>query len=515
MAFDPNAAFKLSSTSTKPYHHRRIPCLPVCVVVGLVCILVFILVSIRSAPSQLRFGIVIDGGSSGSRIHVYGWRIGEGIVPEIDFAASGEMKVNPGLSAYAQEPERAGESLAGLLEFGKGHVPRDLWGETEVRLMATAGLRMVESETRERILESCRRVLRASGFRFRDDWATVIPGTDEGSYAWVAANYALGTLGGDPQETTGIIELGGASAQVTFVSSEPLPPEYARPLNFGERRYNLYSHSFLHFGQNAAQDSLQELLASEGLKSEHVHQGIYDPCTPRSYSHGLESGKLSAGVPSLQAEGNDVAHVMGNYSACRSLSLMLLQKEKDKCSFDECLVGSTFVPKLQGRFLATENFFYTSKFFGLGSLSSLSDLISSGKKFCEEDKLRLKRKYSTLSEEDFSRYCFSSAYIVAFLHDGLGIALDDDRISFVNQVDNVPLDWALGAFIMQGTSSPTAPYSWIPAINRDGMLVLLFLLIIAALMVFTMVAVSKCRNPQLKTIYDLEKGRYIVTRIHR
>lgn len=176
MAFDPNAAFKLSSTSTKPYHHRRIPCLPVCVAVGLVCILVFILVSTRSAPSQLRFGIVIDGGSSGSRIHVYGWRIGEEMVPEIDFAASGEMKVNPGLSAYAQEPERAGESLAGLLEFGKGHVPRDLWGETEVRLMVTAGLRMVESETRERILESCRRVLRASGFRFRDDWATVIPG---------------------------------------------------------------------------------------------------------------------------------------------------------------------------------------------------------------------------------------------------------------------------------------------------------------------------------------------------
>lgn len=39
-------------------------------------------------------------------------------------------------------------------------------------------------------------------------------GSDEGTYAWVAANYALGTLGGDPLETTGIIELGGASAQV-------------------------------------------------------------------------------------------------------------------------------------------------------------------------------------------------------------------------------------------------------------------------------------------------------------
>lgn len=41
-------------------------------------------------------------------------------------------------------------------------------------------------------------------------------GTDEGIYAWVAANYALGTLGGDPQKTTGIFELGGASAQVLF-----------------------------------------------------------------------------------------------------------------------------------------------------------------------------------------------------------------------------------------------------------------------------------------------------------
>lgn len=50
-------------------------------------------------------------------------------------------------------------------------------------------------------------------------------GSDEGMYAWVVANYALGTLGGDPQHTTGIIELGGASAQVflfSYLSSESL-----------------------------------------------------------------------------------------------------------------------------------------------------------------------------------------------------------------------------------------------------------------------------------------------------
>lgn len=37
--------------------------------------------------------------------------------------------------------------------------------------------------------------------------------------------------------------------QVTFVSSEPLPPEFSRAIKLGNVTYNLYSHSFLHFGQ--------------------------------------------------------------------------------------------------------------------------------------------------------------------------------------------------------------------------------------------------------------------------
>jgi apyrase len=105
-------------------------------------------------------------------------------------------------------------------------------------------------------------------------------GAEEGIYAWVAANYALGTLGGDPNDTTGIIELGGASVQVrclaccitlrnqssfsktcwvltvllffikqvTLVTGEPVPLEFSHVLKFGDVSYNLYSHSFLHLG---------------------------------------------------------------------------------------------------------------------------------------------------------------------------------------------------------------------------------------------------------------------------
>ena len=39
-------------------------------------------------------------------------------------------------------------------------------------------------------------------------------GEEQGISSWVAVNYALGNLGREAQETTGIVELGGASLQV-------------------------------------------------------------------------------------------------------------------------------------------------------------------------------------------------------------------------------------------------------------------------------------------------------------
>lgn len=95
-----------------------------------------------------------------------------------DFGEDGlaSMRVNPGLSSYAADPEAAGASLAELLEFGKQRVPKELWKHTEVRLMATAGLRLLEPGVQDRILDSCRRVLQASGFKFKSEWASVITG---------------------------------------------------------------------------------------------------------------------------------------------------------------------------------------------------------------------------------------------------------------------------------------------------------------------------------------------------
>lgn len=303
------------------------------------------------------------------------------------------------------------------------------------------------------------------------------------------------------------------------MSDDPLPPEYSRTVKYGNFTYNLYSHSLLQFGQNVAFDLLQESILTRGqeLATDSLQSGeLLDPCIPRGYTH--DTGTLNT-LPSSLAKKSGYLSALrpsGNFSECRSMSLTLLQRDKEKCSYSNCCVGSTFIPKLQGKFLATENFFYTSKFFGLGPQAFLSDLVIAGQRFCEEDWSKLKRKYYSLDEEDLLRYCFSSAYIVALLHDSLGIDLDDKRIGYANQVENIPLDWALGAFILQSTSSVDYEHSpSLASVIADDSKTLLLLFGVLLVLIFTGWVFSRCRKPQLKTIYDLEKGKYIVTRVNR
>lgn len=87
---------------------------------------------------------------------------------------------------------------------------------------------------------------------------------------------------------------------------------------------------------------------------------------------------------------------------------------------------------------------------------------------------------------------------------------DSSRIAYANQVENVPLDWALGAFILLNSSKLDMQHSnWIASSTALKLLFGIFLMSILVPWI------SKLRKPQVKTIYDLEKGKYIITRVGR
>jgi Golgi nucleoside diphosphatase len=88
-----------------------------------------------------RYAIIMDAGSTGSRIHVYEFimtGVGHIILRDELFE-----QLKPGLSAFAATPKAGALSLTPLLLSATKRVPRKLQPGTILALGATAGLRML------------------------------------------------------------------------------------------------------------------------------------------------------------------------------------------------------------------------------------------------------------------------------------------------------------------------------------------------------------------------------------
>eukprot|EP00951_Prasinocladus_malaysianus_P032041 scaffold309982_cov38-Prasinocladus_malaysianus.AAC.1 len=65
----------------------------------------------------VQYEIVIDAGSSGSRVHVFRYSFAPGsVMPELQFPDDA-LKITPGLSSFASRPGDAGDSIVPLVEF--------------------------------------------------------------------------------------------------------------------------------------------------------------------------------------------------------------------------------------------------------------------------------------------------------------------------------------------------------------------------------------------------------------
>ena len=169
---------------------------------------------------------MIDAGSSGCRAHIFRYGLlGSSSGSLYILPGHKSLKVRPGLSSFASNPEKAGESLQGLIDFMKQEVPEAEWAETPIWLKATAGLRMLDETTSTAILKSVQDFLgnpQQSPFFFRADFASIIPGVEEGAFGWISVNYMMKVIGPFRDKPTvptadtayAVVEMGGASTQV-------------------------------------------------------------------------------------------------------------------------------------------------------------------------------------------------------------------------------------------------------------------------------------------------------------
>lgn len=197
---------------------------------------------------------VIDAGSNSTRLSLYAAGSGVTVTRVYRSPAS-----TPGLSSFAADTAAAGPGavqplLDGLREHlgGEGVDVADV----PVALLATAGMRRVKLDdpvAAREILASTRATLTASGFPLNAN--RILPDTQEGLLAWLDANANAGTLG-SPGKDIGIVEVGGASAQVAFRSPRPTGPGVST-VRVDGRELHVVAVSYLGLGNNESRTLMQ------------------------------------------------------------------------------------------------------------------------------------------------------------------------------------------------------------------------------------------------------------------
>uniref|UniRef100_A0A8C5MW59 nucleoside-triphosphate phosphatase n=1 Tax=Leptobrachium leishanense TaxID=445787 RepID=A0A8C5MW59_9ANUR len=285
---------------------------------------------------NLNYGMVIDCGSSGSRIFVYCWPRHNGNPHDLlDIKQMRDqnrktvvMKIKPGISEIANTPERASDYISPLLNFAAGHIPREKHKETPLYILCTAGLRILTESQQEAILEDLRTDIPVHyDFLFSDSHAEVISGKQEGVYAWIGINFVLGRFdhieeeddavvevnvpGSEDKEailrkrTAGILDMGGVSTQiayevpksVSFASSqqEEMAKNLLAEFNLGcdahetQHLYRVYVATFLGFGGNAARQRYEGIIYASTMEKNRLlgkqvgmspDAPYLDPCLP-------------------------------------------------------------------------------------------------------------------------------------------------------------------------------------------------------------------------------------------
>lgn len=174
--------------------------------------------SISADKPLIQYALMVDAGSTGSRIHVYKFN-NCGPTPELEdevFKMTEAKKGGSGLSSYDSDAEGAAKSLDVLLDVAVKSVPEAYQRCTPIAVKATAGLRKLGKEKSENILRAVRHRLETV-YPFpvvaeEKGGVEVMDGKDEGVYAWITANYLLGKIGGpDKTPTAAVLDLGGGS----------------------------------------------------------------------------------------------------------------------------------------------------------------------------------------------------------------------------------------------------------------------------------------------------------------
>ncbi|ESO08681.1 hypothetical protein HELRODRAFT_184057 [Helobdella robusta] len=417
---------------------------------------------------EYMYGAVVDAGSSGSRLYVYRWRTDylSKKEPLPTFQVIQNKKIEGGVSLVESDVEKLSGYLRPFIDLGKRTIPQKQHNVTNLYFMSTAGMRFLLEEKANRHIKMISNILANKSFspfvhkernvRILSDFIFLIPncighseaiifkGEEEGAFAWLSVNYNKKIFFEKDVKvlkTHGIIEMGGASAQIAFIPDGDIL-EGMFPINVAGITYRLYVHSFLHYGQEYAERWVNEhIKESKETCDQNKTNECSNPCYIRDFN------------VTIKIDVNDVHFVgSGDAGSCEKLLDLFVYTYQDRdwrCSPKPCSIGSVYQPSLPASmdFYGVGAFRYTYERFDLLSVGNHFDLDKADKivrQFCAMDVEEVKLKYPSPDHKYLTSPCLLGMYFTKLFNKAFKFPMDTKLIKIEKEID-----WTLGALLYE------------------------------------------------------------------
>ena len=463
-----------------------------------------------------RWGVILDAGSSGTRLHIYRWKDPAKVIKDADHDELHSLpklrtdkkwtkKIRPGVSTFGDKPSEVGtDHLQSLVDHALKVIPQDKIADTPIFLMATAGMRLLPKLQQAALVqEICSYLRRNTQFSLPDCdlHIQVIRGETEGLYGWIAANYLLGGFDhpeqhkhGQNHHTYGFLDMGGASAQIAFAPNTTEAEKHwddlkllrMRTMDGRPTEYKVFTATWLGFGVNQARESYVKELQDHYDATKN--REIPDPCMPKGLRTTLGGDLVSDSKP-----GNITLLGTGDFSQCLLETKPLLRKDAP-CEDHPCLLNGQHVPSIDfdvNHFVGVSEYWHTTHgvFGGKGDKAyDFTTYQQRVQEFCSRrwDDIETSVESRKVQNKEAQEACFKASWLLNVLHEGIGIpriglektptanvskgALESakekgfsEAFQAVDKIDDIEVSWTLGKMLLYAAGQvPPGRYRDLP-----------------------------------------------------
>ncbi|XP_061166201.1 uncharacterized protein LOC133175090 [Saccostrea echinata] len=415
----------------------------------------------RTCAKRFHYGVMIDAGSSGTRVRVYSWPERRSTFSTFNITEVFSQKLKPPLSSFQDRLDSVPEYMHNLTSIAESKVPSHFHNRSHLYLLATAGLRFLKEEKAKNLMNTVRRVLsdrRINEFIYSERSVRILSGEEEGVFAWITANSHNGFFSANKSLTKGfgVLEMGGGSTQITFLPEGPLLA-HMFTLRIAGRIYNLYSHSYLNFGMNYMYRRINKYLIHQSSQDTRIN----NPCALINDNYAYDTGDKT-----VTFRGS------GSPSECFSIISSFLKEAHNTCYPKPCAIGSIYQPSLgSNKFYAIEAYAYVAATLNASDSSGRLDIEKLNKTayvYCTKTLDYVVSAYKVTTEYA-SVTCMMGLYITELFTFSYGFPVNTDRIYSVLKINGKPLDWTFGAVLyeneLMAKDYPCAP---IPFLSSAG-----------------------------------------------